>query len=143
MYYLHLCQLLQKVAVRHSSYYFEISCYKGSIFFFHHIFTFLTKPSWSSKFEAKRDPYPATHRRDIRCWGGGVELVRKSFIWFHNIFHLYISSPAIKGCKNNPAVPRIHTRMKTHRKIRSITMATYFQSSWICKKNWIASRYVN
>lgn len=91
MYYLHLCQLLQKVAVRHSSYYFEISCYKGSVFFFHHIFTFLTKPSWSSKFEAKRDPYPATHRRDIRCWGGGVELVCKSFdftTYFIFTFHL-------------------------------------------------------
>ncbi|TNN77179.1 hypothetical protein EYF80_012648 [Liparis tanakae] len=35
------------------------------------------------------------------------------------------------GCMKSPRVPTRHTRMKIHRKRRSITMATYFQSSMI------------
>lgn len=40
-----------------------------------------------------------------------------------------MSSASNRGCRKRPAVPRMHTRTKTHRKILSITMATYFQSS--------------
>lgn len=45
-----------------------------------------------------------------------------------------MSSPRSKGCRKRPAVPRMHTRIKTHRNILSITMATYFQSSWTCSE---------
>lgn len=37
------------------------------------------------------------------------------------------------GWTNRPTVPRTHTVTNTHRKILSITMATYFQSSSTCK----------
>lgn len=34
-----------------------------------------------------------------------------------------------RGCRNMPMVPETQTKTKIHRKRRSITMATYFQSS--------------
>lgn len=34
-----------------------------------------------------------------------------------------------RGCRNMPTVPKTQTKTKIHRKRRSITMATYFQSS--------------
>lgn len=40
--------------------------------------------------------------------------------------------PASHGGRNSPMVPSRHTMMNIHRKIRSITMATYFQSSFTC-----------
>ncbi len=45
----------------------------------------------------------------------------------------HMSSPISSGCRKSPAVPRMHTRTNTQRKIRSITIATYFQSSWTCR----------
>lgn len=35
----------------------------------------------------------------------------------------------MSGWRNSPRVPSTHTITNTHRKIRSMTMATYFQSS--------------
>lgn len=40
--------------------------------------------------------------------------------------------PASHGGKNRPIVPSRQTIMNIHRKIRSITIATYFQSSFTC-----------
>lgn len=40
--------------------------------------------------------------------------------------------PASHGGRKSPMVPSRHTIMNIHRKIRSITMATYFQSSLTC-----------
>lgn len=40
--------------------------------------------------------------------------------------------PASHGGKNRPTVPSRHTIINIHRKIRSITIATYFQSSLTC-----------
>ena len=45
-----------------------------------------------------------------------------------------MSSPSSSGSRKSPAVPRMQTRTKTHRKILSITMATYFQSSFTWKR---------
>lgn len=42
--------------------------------------------------------------------------------------------PDIQGGKKRPIVPSRHTMMNIHRKIRSITIATYFQSSLTCPK---------
>lgn len=131
MYDLHLFQLFLKIAGKHSAITLELAVIvvQNIFFMFSH---FLIKPSWSRKVEAKKDPYTTTEtHREIRCLGRSAEFGWQKFYLTsqYNILNFYISSPAIKGCKNNPAVPRIHTRMKTHRKIRSITMATYFQSS--------------
>lgn len=40
--------------------------------------------------------------------------------------------PASQGGRNRPMVPSRHTMMNIHRKMRSITIATYFQSSFTC-----------
>lgn len=40
----------------------------------------------------------------------------------------------MRGWRNRPMVPRMHTVTKTQRKILSITMATYFQSSSTCER---------
>lgn len=42
--------------------------------------------------------------------------------------------PDIQGGKKRPTVPSKHTMMNIHRKIRSNTIATYFQSSLTCPK---------
>lgn len=39
----------------------------------------------------------------------------------------------ISGWRKSPIVPRTHTVTKTHKKILSMTMATYFQSSSTCR----------
>lgn len=40
--------------------------------------------------------------------------------------------PASQGGRKRPMVPSRHTIMNIQRKMRSITMATYFQSSFTC-----------
>lgn len=45
-----------------------------------------------------------------------------------------MSSQSNRGWRKRPAVPMMHTRIKTQRNIRSITMATYFHSSCTCEK---------
>lgn len=40
-----------------------------------------------------------------------------------------------RGCRNIPTVPKTHTKTKIQRNRRSITMATYFQSSLTCKRD--------
>lgn len=42
--------------------------------------------------------------------------------------------PASQGGRKRPIVPNKHTMMNIHRKILSITIATYFQSSFTCVK---------
>ncbi len=42
--------------------------------------------------------------------------------------------PASQGGRKRPIVPSRHTIMNIHKKMRSITMATYFQSSFTCVK---------
>lgn len=41
-----------------------------------------------------------------------------------------------RGWRKRPTVPRTHTVTNTQRKILSITMATYFQSSSTCEEEW-------
>lgn len=55
-------------------------------------------------------------------------------VWRISFVKLQMSSPTNSGWRKRPAVPRMHTRTKTHRNILSITMATYFQSSWTCQR---------
>ncbi len=55
----------------------------------------------------------------------------------------HMSSPISSGCRKSPAVPRMHTRTNTQRKIRSITIATYFQSSWTCRDVAVGGQDMN
>ena len=59
--------------------------------------------------------------------------VQQSGVWVF-VKVIQMSSPSNRGWRKRPAVPRMHTRTKTHKKILSITMATYFQSSCTCER---------
>jgi len=56
-----------------------------------------------------------------KCW-------LKQVSW-HLCFIVNYEKKPIRGCRKSPRVPSTHTSTKTQRKMRSITMATYFQSS--------------
>lgn len=48
--------------------------------------------------------------------------------------------PARNGGRNSPTVPRMQTMMNSQRNILSITMATYFQSSFTCRWSGLSDR---
>lgn len=67
--------------------------------------------------------------------------VKRCVVMNFNVYVTHSVSSAVgvlqlwnSGCMKSPRVPTTHTKMKIHRNRRSITMATYFQSSMIWNK---------